>query len=73
MGAQQSKAEPTLHEKAVIERLQDLQVQDQDDYVEVTGDAEKAPIGPLIRDAEGLPVHVLESWQAAIIKDPKNK
>lgn len=73
MGAQQSKTEPTLHEKAVLERLQNLQVQDQDDYVEVTSGAEKASLGPLIRDAEGLPLHVLESWQAAIIKDPKNK
>ncbi|KAJ3467276.1 hypothetical protein MRS44_004840 [Fusarium solani] len=73
MGAQQSKTEPTLHEKAVLERLQNLQVQDQDDYVEVISDAEKSSIGPLIRDAEGLPLHVLESWQAAIIKDPKNK
>ncbi|KAM5346554.1 hypothetical protein ACJ41O_009559 [Fusarium nematophilum] len=69
MGAQPSK--PTLHEKAVLERIHSLQIQD--DYVEVSTDAEKASIGPLIRDAEGLPLHVLESWQSAILKDPKNK
>ncbi|KAK7420640.1 bleomycin hydrolase [Neonectria punicea] len=72
MGAQASKsAEPTLHEKAVLERLRSLQLQD--DYVEVSGDAEKGSVGPLLRKAEGLPVHVLESWQSAFLKDPKNK
>lgn len=71
MGAQPSK--PTLHEKAVLEILQNLRVQDDDEYVEISTDAEKAPLGPLIRDAQGLSVHELESWQAAVLKDPKNK
>jgi bleomycin hydrolase len=71
MGAQPSK--PTLHEKAVIERLRSLQLQEDDEYVEISSDAEKGAIGPLTREAEGLPVHVLESWQSAILKDPKNK
>ena len=72
MGAQPSKpAEATIHEKAVIERLRSLQVED--DYVEVNSDAEKAVLGPLMREAEGLPVHVLEAWQDTILKDPKNK
>lgn len=59
-----------MHEKAVIERLRSLQVQD--DFVEVTSDSEKS-LGPLVREAQGLPVHVLESWQADFLKDPKNK
>ncbi|KAF4968169.1 hypothetical protein FZEAL_10432 [Fusarium zealandicum] len=73
MGGQPSKAtEPTLHEKAILERIRSLQVQD-DDYVEVSSDVEKTSLGPLVRESEGLPLHVLESWQAAILKDPKNK
>lgn len=71
MGSQASKpGETTIHEKAVLERLQSLQVED--DYVQVSGDAEKT-IGPLIREAQGLPLHVLEAWQERILKDPKNK
>lgn len=71
MGAQSSK--PTLNEKAVLDRLHSLQLQDDDEYVEISSDSEKAPLGPLVRDAQGLSVHVLESWQASILKDPKNK
>jgi bleomycin hydrolase len=72
MGADQSKlVEPTMHEKAVLERLRTLQIQD--DYVQVTSDSEKTPLGPLVRDAEGLPVPVLQSWQTDVLKDPKNK
>lgn len=72
MGGQPSKTgETTIHEKAVIERLRTLHMDE--DYVEVSSGAEKSSIGPLIRDAEGLPVHVLESWQQAILSDPKNK
>ncbi|KAH6894158.1 peptidase C1B, bleomycin hydrolase [Thelonectria olida] len=72
MGADQSKlVEPTMHEKAVLERLRTLQMED--DYVEVTSDSEKATVGSLMREAEGLPVPVLQSWQTDILKDPKNK
>jgi bleomycin hydrolase len=71
MGAQPSK--PTLHEKAVFERLHSLQMQDDEEFVEISSNAEKAPLEPLIRDAQGLSIDVLESWQASILKDPKNK
>jgi bleomycin hydrolase len=71
MGAQPSK--PTLHEKAVLERLHSLQIQEDEEYIEISSDAEKTPLGPLVRDAQGLSLHVLESWQASILKDPKNK
>lgn len=69
MGGQPSKSSPPIiHEKAVLEHLRSLSV---DDFVEVSSDAEKS--SPSTREAEGLPLHVLESWQAAILKDPKNK
>lgn len=71
MGAQPSK--PTLYEKAVLERLHSLQIQDDEEYVEVSNNDEKSTLGPLVRDAQGLPVHLLESWQSSILKDPKNK
>lgn len=72
MGGQTSKpSEPTTHEKAVIERLRSLHLED--DYVEVTGDVEKGTLAPLMRPAEDLPIHVLESWRESILKDPKNK
>ncbi|CAM1502240.1 Fc.00g042240.m01.CDS01 [Cosmosporella sp. VM-42] len=72
MGGQPSKpAEATIHEKAVIERLRSLQVED--DYVEVSSDVEKTALGPLMREAEGLPIYVLQAWQDTILKDPKNK
>lgn len=72
MGAEQSKQTPTtMHEKAVLERLRTLQVHD-DDYVEITSD-KKAALGPLVREAEGLPVPVLQLWQTDVLKDPKNR
>ncbi|KAG8671616.1 bleomycin hydrolase [Fusarium poae] len=71
MGAQSSK--PTLHEKAVLDRLLSLQIQDDEEFVEISSDPEKALMGSLVRDAQGLSVHVLQSWQASILKDPKNK
>lgn len=72
MGGNPSRpAEAAAHDRAVLERLRNLQVED--DYVEVDGHGEKAPFGTLLREAQGLPVHVLESWQSSILKDPKNK
>ena len=71
MGAQPSK--PTLHEKAVFECLHNLQMQDDEEFIEISNNAEKPPLEPLIRDAQGLSIDVLESWQASVLKDPKNK
>lgn len=72
MGIELSKpAAPTMHEKAVFERLRDLQLEE--GYVQVDSDNEKGAVGLLAREAEGLPVQVLESWQASILKDPKNR
>lgn len=70
MGGQQSKSEPTAREKAVIQRLRSLQVEDEE-YLEVTN--EKLPHVPLGWQAEDLPIEVLESWKSNILKDPKNR
>ncbi|KAF7559353.1 hypothetical protein G7046_g4796 [Stylonectria norvegica] len=72
MGGQPSKpADITVHEKAVLERLRSLQVED--DYVEIESGAEKLSLEPFVREAGGLPVHVLQAWQDSVLKDPKNK
>lgn len=76
MGGQPSKpVEPSAHEKVVIQRLRDLQVHDDHvpGYVEVEYAAEKDAALKRYREAEGLPVKVLESWQTDILKNPKNK
>lgn len=76
MGGQQSTpAGRAAHEKAVIKRLEQLRVEEQDDYVEITGAQEKQACGfdKALRKPEGLPVSVLESWQSAVLKDPKNR
>lgn len=76
MGSQQSTpAVRSAHEKAVIERLKNLRVEERDEFVEITGDQEKTAMGfdKTLRLAEGLPVSVLEAWQSAALKDPKNR
>ena len=58
------------HEKAVVQRLREVQLED--DYVEVEASAEKGP-ARLHRQPEGLPLSLVESWQTTILKDPKNR
>lgn len=72
MGGQPSKTELTAaHEKAVLNRLRDMRMED--DEVDTGYADEKSNAGQLFREAQGLPVHVLESWQSVILSDPKNK
>lgn len=78
MGGQQSTPTiPSAHEKAVIERLKTLRVEDRehDDFVEISGFNEKTARGfdKALRQPEGLPVSVLEKWQSAALEDPKNR
>lgn len=76
MGGQQSSpAVRSAHEKAVIERLKNLRVEENDDFVEITAVEEKRAQGfdRVARQAEGLPVSTLEAWQSAALKDPKNR
>lgn len=71
MGGQASKPSGmSLHEKAVVERLRDVQLDD--DYVEVDASAEKGGVR-VHRKAEGLPLGLVESWQKSILNDPKNR
>jgi hypothetical protein len=60
----------SLHEKAVVERLRDVQLED--DYVEVERSNEKGDVR-LHREPEGLPLTLVESWQKTILGDPKNR
>lgn len=71
MGGQASKPSGmSLHEKAVVDRLRDVQLED--DYVEVDASAEKGG-ARIHREAEGLPLTLVESWQKSILNDPKNR
>lgn len=60
----------SLHEKAVVDRLREVQLDD--DFVEVETSNEKGSVR-LHRQAEGLPLAVVESWQRTILNDPKNR
>lgn len=76
MGGQQSTpAVRSAHEKAVMERLKNLRMEEEDDYIEISGAQEKqAHISqPLLCQSGALPVSVLEAWQSAVLKDPKNR
>ncbi|KAK0390830.1 hypothetical protein NLU13_0333 [Sarocladium strictum] len=71
MGGQPSKPSAmSLHEKAVVDRLREVQLDD--DFVEVEASNEKGSVR-LHRQAEGLPLAVVESWQRTILNDPKNR
>ncbi|KAK5991005.1 Bleomycin hydrolase [Cladobotryum mycophilum] len=74
MGGQQSKnAAAIAHEKAVLERLRNLSLEDDEEFVEINGDSEKAAYVPILRQPEGIPVSALEIWLDNVLKDPKNK
>lgn len=73
MGGQPSKTVGfSTHEKAVIERLRDARLSD-DDYVEVDPNAEKNALERGARNPEELSLSLVESWQTSILKDPKNR
>lgn len=80
MGVTQSKlpAQATAHEKAVLDRLRALQMDEReglDGYVDVTaiegGTSEKIPTAS--REPETVSVSVIAEWQDALLKDPKNR
>ncbi|KAH7358210.1 peptidase C1-like family protein [Plectosphaerella cucumerina] len=69
MGAQTSKPEVTS-DKELLQRLGELQVRNDDKR----HDSANEKRGLMIRrEAEGLPVQVLQSWQSSFLKDPKNR
>ncbi|KAI6778201.1 uncharacterized protein J7T54_000010 [Emericellopsis cladophorae] len=69
-GAQSTSNGPTAHEKTVVDRLQNMRVED-DGYVEITDEKN----GNILREwkPQGLELQTLESWQSAILEDPKNR
>ncbi|CAI6080441.1 unnamed protein product [Clonostachys chloroleuca] len=71
MGSQQSTPS-SPHEKAVLEHLGNMQIEDRDNGP-AGHDAEKAAFSQLSRRAEGLSIEVLQSWQNKALKDPKNR
>ncbi|KAJ9155624.1 hypothetical protein NKR23_g1856 [Pleurostoma richardsiae] len=84
MGSQQSKASPeaVAHEKAVIERLRAMQLDQKaptdEGYVYVDSDnqaANEKAMGSLKiqRDAGDIAVSQMQQWQDALLEDPKNR
>lgn len=73
MGAQQSKSAPetAAHEKAVLDRLRTLSVEDEFVHVE----AEKGILsnGALTRQPDQLAIGLTQNWQSKLLADPKNR
>lgn len=55
-----------MPEKAAVDGLAKLRI-DENDMERVEKDAR------LVREPEGLPVQLTESWQSSLLSDPKNK
>ncbi|KAF0330474.1 peptidase C1-like family protein [Colletotrichum asianum] len=75
MGSQPSKtaAVDPSSEKELLERLRRFQVNENElANVENGGGDEKNGM-KLLREPEGLPVHLTQSWQSCFLSDPKNK
>ncbi|KAI0138047.1 peptidase C1B, bleomycin hydrolase [Hypoxylon sp. NC0597] len=73
MGAQQSKSSPeaAAHEKAILDRLQSLKVED--DFVHVSSEKEALFNGGINRQPEKLAVEITQDWQSKLLEDPKNR
>lgn len=73
MGAQQSKSSPeaAAHEKAVIDRLQSIKLED--DFVHVSSEKEAVFNGGINRQPEKLAVEITQNWQSKLLEDPKNR
>ncbi|XXH05911.1 hypothetical protein Hte_012353 [Hypoxylon texense] len=73
MGAQQSKSSPetAAYEKAVLERLRSLKLEDEFVHVE----SEKGALfnGGISREPDQLAVETTQSWQSKLLADPKNR
>lgn len=75
MGSQPSKtaAADPAGEKALLERLHRAHVNDgESSSTESASSNEKSDV-KLLREPEGLPVHLTKSWQSRFLSDPKNK
>lgn len=63
-----------MHEKAVLERIRSLQVDDdaEENYVHVYSEKGLHDITSNW-EPEGLAVTLVESWQSKLLQDPKNR
>jgi hypothetical protein len=77
MGSQQSQLNPEVaaHEKAVLQQLRAMQLENKEnsDYVYVSGDAGEKGSPAALRKAEDLSVDELQEWQKRLLEDPKNR
>jgi len=81
MGSYQSKlpADATAHEKAVLDRLRSLQLENRDpvddeyDYISDGKTSEKAYAAAKSRQPESVSVSEMAKWQDALLDDPKNR
>ncbi|OTA54686.1 peptidase C1B, bleomycin hydrolase [Hypoxylon sp. EC38] len=73
MGAQQSKSSPeaAAHEKAILDCLQSLKLED--DFVHVSSEKEVLFNGGINREPEKLAVEITQNWQSKLLEDPKNR
>ncbi|KAI2617114.1 peptidase C1B, bleomycin hydrolase [Hypoxylon sp. NC1633] len=73
MGAQQSKSSPetAAHEKAVLDRLQTLKLED--DFVHVSREKSALFGNGIARQPEQLAVEITQDWQSKLLADPKNR
>lgn len=76
MGSHPSKTTPeaVLHEKAVLERLRSLSIEEdvaEEDFVHIGN--EKGIDARASRHAEDLPVKLSTLWQSKVLADPKNR
>jgi len=81
MGSYQSKlpANASAHEKAVLGRLQTLQLENREivddgyDYIPDSNADEKASVFSKARKPETVSVSLMAKWQDALLEDPKNR
>ncbi|KAI8154228.1 Bleomycin hydrolase [Colletotrichum sp. SAR 10_70] len=75
MGSQPSKtaAVDSSSEKELLERLRRFQVTENELVNVENGGGDEKNGMKLLREPEGLPVHLTQSWQSRFLSDPKNK
>lgn len=73
MGAQQSKSSPesAAYEKAVLDRVRSLKLEDE--YVHVESEKGAPFNGGVSREPDQLAIETTQSWQSKLLADPKNR
>ncbi|KAI6088462.1 peptidase C1B, bleomycin hydrolase [Hypoxylon rubiginosum] len=73
MGAQQSKSSPesAAYEKAVLDRVRSLKLEDE--FVHVESEKDALFNGGVAREPDQLAIETTQSWQSKLLADPKNR